>query len=135
MYPSLTSEGAGPERQIRAVLLLDGHLFLPFPVSNLTLLGWRLSVGRRVGYTRVSSLDQDPDRKLDGVVLNRTSPKGSWRKRRPPAAGSDAQLRPLSTVTQFLIRSVTPFFVPVSWTVKTSDIGLLSVAHLGGRYW
>jgi len=54
---------------------------------------------RGVGYTRVSSLDQDPDRQLDGVVLDRTSPKGSWRKHRPPTAGSDAQLRPLATVT------------------------------------
>ena len=28
--------------------------------------------GQQVGYTRVSSLDQNPDRQLDGVALNRT---------------------------------------------------------------
>jgi len=27
--------------------------------------------GQRVGYTRVSSLDQNPDRQLDGVALDR----------------------------------------------------------------
>jgi len=28
--------------------------------------------GQRVGYTRVSSLDQNPDRQLDGVAVDRT---------------------------------------------------------------
>src|SRR5664279_1439650 len=28
--------------------------------------------GQQVGYTRVSSLDQNPDRQLDGVALDRT---------------------------------------------------------------
>jgi DNA invertase Pin-like site-specific DNA recombinase len=30
------------------------------------------STGQRVGYIRVSSLDQNPDRQLDGVALDRT---------------------------------------------------------------
>ena len=39
---------------------------------SLTLLvGGRIG-GQRVGYTRVSSLDQNTDRQLDGVALDRT---------------------------------------------------------------
>ena len=32
----------------------------------------RFMSGQRVGYTRVSSLDQNPVRQLDGVALDRT---------------------------------------------------------------
>jgi len=40
--------------------------------SSLTLLGLEVMSGQRVGYTRVSSLDQNADRQLDGVTVDRT---------------------------------------------------------------
>jgi len=59
--------------------------------------------GQRVGYTRVSSLDQNADRQLDGVALTGCSPtapraeavtcSGTWRGSRsaiwPAREGSD----------------------------------------------
>jgi len=39
---------------------------------SLTLLAGGRIVGQRIGYTRVSSLDQNTDRQLDGVALDRT---------------------------------------------------------------
>ena len=51
---------------------LDGHLCPRVLGSNLTLLGQETMSGQQVGYTRVSSLDQNPDRQLDGVALDRT---------------------------------------------------------------
>lgn len=47
---------------------------MPREVSdfNLTVSGWRCSIsGQRVGYTRVSTLDQHHDRQLDGVQLDK----------------------------------------------------------------
>jgi len=50
---------------------LVGQLSLRVARSSLTLPVGRLMSGLRIGYTRLSSLDQNPDRQLDGVGVDR----------------------------------------------------------------
>ena len=39
--------------------------------SNWTLLWKRIMTSQRIGYIRVSSLDQNAERQLDGVLLDK----------------------------------------------------------------
>jgi DNA invertase Pin-like site-specific DNA recombinase len=39
--------------------------------STLTIRAERTMTGQRIGYIRVSSLDQNPERQLDGIALNK----------------------------------------------------------------
>lgn len=42
--------------------------------SNLTLIHFEVKIisGKKIGYIRVSSLEQNPERQLEGIVLNKT---------------------------------------------------------------
>jgi hypothetical protein len=52
------------------------------------------SKGQRVGYLRVSSLDQNEVRQLEGLALNKTfTDKASGKDVKRPQLGGDAELR------------------------------------------
>jgi hypothetical protein len=54
--------------------VVDGHLATRFLESNLThSAGERTITGQRVSYTRVSTLDQNTARQLDGTAVDKTS--------------------------------------------------------------
>jgi DNA invertase Pin-like site-specific DNA recombinase len=39
--------------------------------STLTFIAWKTMTSQRIGYIRVSSLDQNPERQLDSIALDK----------------------------------------------------------------
>lgn len=75
----------GPNRALLTAVR-QGHRLFPDSMENLK--------GQRVGYVRVSSYDQNPERQLDDIVLDRTFTD--------KASGKDTQRPQLKALTAFV---------------------------------
>jgi DNA invertase Pin-like site-specific DNA recombinase len=79
------TSGLGPTRVI-LTLIRQGYRLFPDSMENLK--------GQRVGYVRVSSYDQNPERQLDDVMLDRTFTD--------KASGKDMHRPQLQALTAFV---------------------------------